>query len=61
MSKQRIPAPTRIIDGKKFRLHCTRTLVAPFLERARLEEKGYEVRLERNHGVYKLWKEVRRE
>lgn len=59
--RKRIPMPTKMIGGKKFRLHCIRTVVAPFLEKAKLEEKGYEVQLEIDHRVYKLWKEVKRE
>lgn len=59
--KERVPMPTRMIGGKKFRLHCTRTVVAPFLEKSKLEDKGYETHLELDHGVYKLWKEVKRE
>jgi len=59
--RERIPAPTKVIDGKKFRLHCTRTVVSPFLEKSNLEDKGYKTYLELDHGVYKLWKEVKRE
>lgn len=58
---QRVPAPTQMIGNKKFRLHCTRTVIAPFVEKGKLERLGYETKLELNHGVYKLWKEVKRE
>lgn len=59
--RQRVPAPTKIIGGKKFRLHCTRTVMAPLAEKGKLESKGYRTQLEIVHGVYQLWKEVKRE
>lgn len=61
MRRERIPMPTKMIGKKKFRLHCTRVVMAPILDQHRLEEKGYETQLEIDCGVYKLWKEVRRE
>ena len=61
MRRQRVPAPTKLINGKKFRLHCTRTVVPPVYEQTRLEAKGYETVLEHSGGVYKLWKDVKRE
>jgi len=61
MRRQRVPMPIRVIGGRKFRLHCTRVVIAPYLEKLKLEEKGYETHLEKDGAVWKLWKEVRRE
>lgn len=61
MRRKPVPTPTKMIGKKKFRLHCTRVVCSPLLEQYKLEQKGYETQLEIDHGVYKLWKEVKRE
>ncbi len=60
MRRKSVPMPTKMVGGKKFRLHCTRVTVAPFVEQHKLEDKGYETQLELDYDVYRLWKEVKR-